>query len=134
MDAHRRARRLRPSASVHNGLSATGGNFSRTRTAGDLFLERLTRAKGRVIMTASRPSEVSLELVELGHGLFTYYLVEGLRGAADADGDGVVTLQELYTYVEQQVSRKSRAVGGNQHPVLKGELEGQLPLTSVKSR
>jgi hypothetical protein len=34
--------------------------------------------------------------------------------------------------VEQQVSQKARAVGGNQHPVMKGELEGVLPLVKVQ--
>ncbi|MBI4254682.1 MAG: caspase family protein, partial [Candidatus Rokubacteria bacterium] len=67
-----------------------------------------------------------------GHGIFTYYLVQGLRGAADANRDGIVSLQELYAYLEREVGRKSRAVGGNQHPVMKGELEGALPLVPVK--
>ncbi|HEV8475058.1 MAG TPA: caspase family protein [Methylomirabilota bacterium] len=115
--------------------AAGGRSFSATRTrAGavdDLFLERLTRSKGRAIVTASRPAEVSIELPELGHGIFTYYLVNGLKGAADLNRDGIVTLQELYEYVEQQVSVKSRASGGNQHPVMKGEMEGVLPLTKV---
>ena len=97
----------------------------------DLFLERLTRSKGRAIATASRPSEVSIELPELGHGIFTHYLVQGLKGAADSNRDGIVTLQELYEYLEQQVTAKSRAVGGNQHPVMKGEMEGAFPLTKV---
>ncbi len=120
---------------------AVGGRTfasSRVRTRDmaidDQFLDRLTRAKGRAIVTASRPSEVSVELTELGHGLFTYYLIEGLKGAADLNRDGVVTLQELYEYVEGQVSRKSRAVGGNQHPVMKGELEGPFPLVFVGPR
>jgi len=98
----------------------------------DLFLERLTRSKGRAIVTASRTTEVSIELPELGHGIFTYYLVQRLKGAADLNRDGIVMLQELYEYVEQEVSKKSRAVGGNQHPVMKGELEGVLPLMRVK--
>jgi len=33
--------------------------------------------------------------------------------------------------VEQQVTRKSRSVGGSQHPVMKGELEGVVPLVKV---
>jgi hypothetical protein len=107
---------------------------TRAGTLDDQFLERLTRSKGRAIITASRPSEVSIELPELGHGIFTYYLVEGLKGAADTNRDSIVTLQELYEYVEQQVSKKSRAVGGNQHPVMKGELEGVLPLAKVGGR
>jgi hypothetical protein len=107
---------------------------TRAGSVDDLFLERLTRSKGRAIVTASRTSEVSIELPELGHGIFTYYLAEGLKGAGDLNRDGIVSLQELYEYVEQQVARKSRAVGGKQHPVLKGELEGPLPLTKVRLR
>jgi uncharacterized caspase-like protein len=116
--------------------AAGGRTFSskKTRAANldDLFLERLTRSKGRAIITASRPSEVSVELPELGHGIFTYYLVQGLKGAADLNKDGIITVQELYEYVEQQVSAKSRSVGGNQHPVMKGEMEGALPLMKVR--
>jgi uncharacterized caspase-like protein len=118
--------------------AAGGRTFaSKTTRAGsvdDLFLERLTRSKGRAIITASRPAEVSIELPELGHGIFSYFLVNGLKGAADLNRDGIVSLQELYEYVEQQVTTKSRAVGGNQHPVMKGELEGVLPLAKVRSR
>jgi hypothetical protein len=112
--------------------TAGGRTFSsrRTRTGSgdDVFLERLTRSRGRAIMTASRPSEVSIEVSELGHGLFTYYLLQGLKGGGDLNRDGIVSLQELYEYVEQQVAGKSRALGGNQHPVMKGEMEGALPL------
>jgi len=116
--------------------AAGGRTFSSRRTRAlavdDAFLERLARAKGRAIITASRAAEVAVELAEIGHGLFTYYLVDGLRGAADLDRDGIVTLQELYQYLEQQVSRHSRQVGANQHPVMKGELEGVLPLVRVR--
>jgi uncharacterized caspase-like protein len=116
--------------------AAGGRTFAslRTRavTVDDLFLERLARTKGRAIITASRPNEVSLEMAELGHGLFTYYLLQGLRGQADLNRDGIVSLQELYEYVESEVVRTSRAHGGNQHPVLKGELEGVLPLVQVR--
>ena len=50
---------------------------------------------------------------------------------ADGNRGGNVSLQDLYEYVEQEVTRTSRALGGNQHPVLKGELEGVLPLVKV---
>jgi uncharacterized caspase-like protein len=123
----------------YSGAARTDGRTfasRKTRATGvdDLFLDRLTRSKGRAIITASRTAEVSVELPELGHGLFTYYLAEGLRGAGDLNRDGIVTLQELYEYVEQHVVRKSRLVGANQHPVMKGEMEGVLPLTKVRPR
>ena len=46
----------------------------------------------------------------------------------------MVSLQELYEYVEQQVTQKSRALGGNQHPMMKSEVEGVLPLVKVGGR
>ncbi|RPI08782.1 MAG: hypothetical protein EHM71_07580 [Zetaproteobacteria bacterium] len=118
--------------------AAGGRTFASRRTRAsridDVFLERLTRSKGRVIVTASRANEVSLELPELGHGVFSHYLIQGIRGTADLDRDGIVSLQELYQYLEQEVSRKSRQAGGNQHPVMKGELEGVLPLVRLGGR
>jgi hypothetical protein len=45
------------------------------------------------------------------------------EGHADVNRGGNVSLQELYEYAGQEVTRAARALGGNQHPVLKGELE-----------
>lgn len=76
------------------GAAAGGRTFAskkrRTTNVDDLFLERLTRARGRAIITVSRPAEVSIELPELGHGIFTYYLIQGLKRAADLNGDRIV--------------------------------------------
>lgn len=78
------------------------------------YLAELSRAKdGMVVFTASAAGEVSQEFPELGHGVFTYYLLEGLKGAADANNDYVVTVNELMGYVEEQVKRKTR---GAQNP------------------
>ncbi len=58
------------------------------------------------------------------HGLFTYYLLNALRGAADFDRDGVVRLLELRDYVVREVSAASRLNSGHaQVPQLIG---GQL--------
>jgi uncharacterized caspase-like protein len=99
------------------------------RNLSDQFLDRLTKTRGRLVITASGANEVALEPADLGHGLFTYYLLEGLSGKADRNGDGIVTVSELYPYVEDQVERKSRAAGGRQRPVMRGEIEGTLPLS-----
>jgi len=93
------------------------------------FLERLSQGKGRVIITASDANEVSAEKDELKHGIFTFYLLEGLRGKADLDKDGVITVDELYRYVSMKVPP---ATGQNQHPVMKGETTGQIVLGVVK--
>jgi hypothetical protein len=93
------------------------------------FLERLSQGKGRVILTASDANEVSVEKDELKHGVFTYYLLEALRGKGDLDGDGVVSVDEAYRYVSMKVPQ---ATGQDQHPVKKGEMTGQIILGVVK--
>ena len=93
------------------------------------FFERLSQGKGRVIITASDANEVSVEKDELKHGVFTFYLLEGLRGKADYDGDGMITIDEIYRYVSTKVPQ---ATGQDQHPVKKGEMNGQIVLGIVK--
>ncbi len=93
------------------------------------FLERVAQGRGRVILTASDANEVSVEKDELKHGVFTYYLLEGLRGKADFDKDGVITVDELYRYVSIKVPQ---ATGQDQHPVKKGEVIGEIVLGVVK--
>jgi hypothetical protein len=98
-------------------------------TISEAFLDRLAGGKGRVIITASGANEVSAENDSLKHGVFTYYMVEGLKGKADTDGDGVVTVDEAYQYVSEMVPR---ATGQEQHPVKKGTVEGRLILSITK--
>ena len=91
----------------------------------DKFLDRISSGKGRVILTASGANEVSAEKPEMQHGIFTYYLIRGLEGEADADRDGLITVDEIYNYVYREVPR---ATGQEQHPLKKGTVEGQLVL------
>jgi uncharacterized caspase-like protein len=72
----------------------------------------------RAIITAARTGEEAIESSELRHGLFTHYLLEGLRGAADRNGDKTVTLVEIYSYVDQQVVQKAQSIGRQQRPML----------------
>lgn len=93
------------------------------------FLGRLSHGKGRAIITASDANEVSVEKDELKHGVFTYYLLEGLRGKGDLDGNGIITVDEVYRYVSMKVPQ---ATGQEQHPVMKGEMTGEIVLGMVK--
>jgi hypothetical protein len=95
-------------------------------TISDAFLDRVASGKGRVIITASGANEVSAEYDNLKQGVFTYYLVEGLKGKADTDKDGTITVDEVYRYVSEAVPR---ATNQEQHPVKKGTVEGQLILS-----
>jgi uncharacterized caspase-like protein len=81
---------------------------------------------GRLIaFTATLEDDVAREQSELGHGLFTYALIEGLRGAADPDGTGV-RLIGLTDFVDRQVRRLSN---GKQVPVFHLPATTNLVLT-----
>lgn len=62
-------------------------------------------------LTASRDRESSFESPEYGggHGIFTYYVVQGMNGAADTNGDGVVSADELAEYVHSNVRQVTKA-------------------------
>jgi hypothetical protein len=73
---------------------------------------------GRVVISASRPDQPSFEDDQRG-GLFTSFLVEGLRGPADLDGDGKITVLELYQFASPRVREYSRQnYQAEQTPVL----------------
>ena len=83
------------------------------------FLSRLTEGEGRVILTACRGNELAQESRKFRHGVFTHFLLKGLRGAADGNRDGFITISEAYDYVFLEVPKHA-----NQHPVWKGEASG----------
>jgi len=66
-------------------------------------------------LTASRDRERSFESAEWGggHGIFTYYVVKGLEGEADENGDGIVTADELADYTRRNVREATK---GQQNP------------------
>lgn len=101
----------------------TGAHLTPARraTISDAFLDRLAKGKGRVILTACGPNQISAEDETLGHGVFTHYLVKGLKGEADAaPKDGVIDIHELYKYLRARVPAHTNQ---NQSPLLRGEME-----------
>ena len=94
----------------------------------DAFLDRIAAGRGKIIISASAANEVSVEKDELQHGVFTYFLLTGLRGPADTDNDGLISVDEAYQYTSDQVTRST---GQEQHPLRKGAVEGKLILGIV---
>ncbi len=89
---------------------------------------------GRITITASNGKQESLEDEEYGHGVFTYHLLEGLKGKADGSAgterDGVVDVDEIWNYVRERVKADARQRGNLQEPVLQTDLYSSgIPLT-----
>jgi uncharacterized caspase-like protein len=72
------------------------------------------------IISSSTGEETSLGFDDTETGLFTYYLAAGLQGAADANGDKVITLGELREYVVNNVKETSGKILGQQTPMFHG--------------
>lgn len=72
--------------------------------AGGAFNPRLIKDASDheiVVLSATDSVSVAQELIELGHGVFTYALLKGLEGKADLVGDDqIITINELYTYLD----------------------------------
>jgi len=84
------------------------------------------QAAGVAVMASSTGSELSQESPELGASLFTHHLLTGLRGAADLDGDGRVSLSEAYDYAHDRTLVASAATAvGRQHVTLETDLRGR---------
>ncbi len=83
-------------------------------------------ADGVVFWTASAASEEAQESDAIKGSFFSHFLVSGLAGPADADGDGQVTTAEAYEYARAATLRaSSRTLAGTQHPTFRDELAGR---------
>jgi uncharacterized caspase-like protein len=65
-------------------------------------LSQLSRSTGVHVIAASTKDQFAAEVKELGHGVFTYTLLEGLKGQA-ASGGKIVTVRKLMTHVENHL-------------------------------
>jgi len=89
---------------------------------------------GAAIIAASTASEQAQESSRIEGSFFTHHLVSGLRGAADQNGDGRITLAESYAYAyTQTLSSTSTTLLGPQHPSYQYDLAGagELVLTEL---
>jgi uncharacterized caspase-like protein len=96
----------------------------------DLFYKKLlSSGAGTAFLLSSKSEEFSLESQGLRQGIFSHYLIEGLKGQADTNRDNLVSLEELYSFVYRHVREYS---GNLQTPVLAGDIDMGMPLASVR--
>jgi hypothetical protein len=113
------------------------GAFSRVKGAeptADFSFNSRTQldATGVAVLASSSGSELSQESEQLKSSYFTHHLLVGMRGASDANNDGLVTIDEAYRYAYHQtlLATAETAVGG-QHVSLEVDLKGhgEVPLS-----
>jgi Caspase domain len=98
-----------------------------------LDLDAADSVAGQVLLTSAGAGEPAQEWDALGGSLFTHHLMSALRGAADLDGDGRITLFEAYAYTyERTVVTSTQARAGMQHPSHEIELRGKGDLVLTR--
>ncbi len=95
-----------------------------TLSAEARFLEMA--GTGRIIMTASAANEPAWENQKVGHGYFTHFLLEAMRGAKEVIRGDRLPIYQLLQYVTQSVADAARQFGHTQNPTLRGTLDGEV--------
>lgn len=94
------------------------------------FYEDLNNASGgTAFLMSSKDKEYSLEDGGLRQGIFSHYLIKGLAGEADADKNYIVTISELYKYVNGHVKEYT---ANAQTPLIAGDYDEQMPVSFVR--
>ncbi len=76
---------------------------------------------GFTVITASQHDQISSSSPDLQHGIFSYYLMRGMEGDADANKDGKITLGEMQVYLSENVGRQAAMMSRKQEPQLIGD-------------
>jgi hypothetical protein len=104
--------------------------------AGGFHASIYSKAEIAAVFYATKAGWFSYEDKKSDYGIFSRFLIEGLKGKADADKDGIVSFSELETYVMEAVFDYAVEMDRKQCPYTKiyGEKFGDLALTAVKGR
>ena len=96
------------------------------------YLKALAEAgEGKVIINAAQENQISSGESdrEKGARFFTQCLLKALKGDADKNGDGIITLGEVIDYTTDCVDTASN---GKQRPDVAGRYDRNLPLAVIK--
>jgi len=108
------------------------GMLAKRGAAEEKAVNQLARSTGTYWFAASGSEQFAGEFTQLGHGLFTYCILQGLSGKADGQNDKKITVQELSSYLNDQVPLFSKQYkGGSQYPNTYG-YGNDFPIIIVK--
>jgi len=110
------------------------GPATRNTTISSSFLKDLAKQKGmkhRKVLTACSADELAQDDPDTGHGIFTTYFLDSLENAEDMDGNGWITLYEVYRRLDRKVRERSAEIGQRQHPQWVGDPAYPFPVRRI---
>ncbi len=98
----------------------------------DSFAKDISKT-GRVILTSSAENEVSKETARLGHGIFSYYIIDALSKLeiVDVNANHEISAEEIFWYAEPRVVSFTENSTYKQHPQLFDGYDNELPLITT---
>ena len=128
-------------ADVHIAVvdSCASGSFTRIKggkKVAPFLQDSSNQVAGFAFLSSSSADEDAQESDRIGASFFTYFFVAGLRGGADRNRDGKITLTEAYQFAyEHTLGRTQNTVHGPQHPAYDMHLSGtgDIVITDLRS-
>lgn len=127
-------------ADVHIAILDSCASGAFTRAKGGLrrppfLVGDSAQVAGHAYLTSASADENAQESDTVGGSFFTHFLISGLRGAADIDGDDKVTLDEAYRFAYDQTLRRTESTrAGAQHAAYDIDLSGSGDLVMTDLR
>ncbi|WP_020534593.1 caspase family protein [Lewinella cohaerens] len=84
---------------------------------------------GTALLLSSKGEEYSLEDRGLRSGIFSHFLIRGLKGEANTNTDNLITIRELFNFVHQ---RTRQYTGNVQTPTLTGTFDDNMPVSVIR--
>ena len=110
----------------------SGVDIGRDLTDPEFIKNVYDLAEGFALIAASTAEQTALEWQQVQHGVFTYYLLEGLSGKADRNGKKMVTVDDLKNHVLDALRRWNVKHGGVQEPTARTEGLGDIILADYR--
>lgn len=98
------------------------------RPSAQAMAGKLTAGTTIALLLAGKATQLAVEDRRVSGGLFTFFVLKGLRGEADTNRNRVVTIRELHSYVSPRVRRVTQ---GHQSPVFYGSFPDSLVLAHL---
>jgi helicase len=98
---------------------------TKASSSAEMLLSQIS-GSGRLILTAAAADQEAIEVRRLGHSLFTFYVLEALKGAPEVVRSGAVPILGMIEFVTRSVVSTAGQWRHKQEPTMRGSIEGEL--------
>jgi len=113
----------------HSGSLLAMKSANVTNVLANYYKTLSTANPGTALIMSSKSNETSLESSGLRQGVFSHFLIRGLKGEADTNSDKIVSIQELYDFIDGNVQSYT---GNRQTPLIEGDYDKEMAVSVVR--